>query len=82
MRRHDGGLPSCGRRWSGPRLGINWAGCIAWIIGFLVGIPEHLPGVPPDWVRADTPAALYSFAVGFIVYIALSRLGLRPPIVE
>ena len=35
-----------GRRWSGPRLGINWAGCIAWVIGFLVGIPEHIPGLP------------------------------------
>jgi cytosine permease len=68
-----------GRRWSGPRLGINWAGCIAWVLGFLVGIPEHIPGLPASWVKADNPSALYAFAVGFLTYIILARLGLRPP---
>src|SRR5206468_2509438 len=43
---------SSGRRWSGPRIGVNWAGCIAWIVGFLVGIPENLPGIPATWVKA------------------------------
>jgi cytosine permease len=71
-----------GRRWSGPRLGINWAGCIAWIVGFLVGIPEHLPGIPATWVRVDNPSGLYSFAVGFAVYLVLSKLGLRSPVAE
>jgi cytosine permease len=71
-----------GRRWSGPRLGINWAGCVAWALGFLVGIPEHLPGIPAAWVRADNPSELYSFAVGFVVYLALSKLGFRPPVVD
>jgi cytosine permease len=71
-----------GRRWSGPRLGINWAGYIAWIIGFLVGIPEHISGLPPALLKADNPSGLYSFFVGFIVYLILSRAGLRPPIVE
>jgi cytosine permease len=70
-----------GRRWSGPRLGINWAGYIAWIIGFMVGMPEHIPGLPAALVKADNPAALYAFATGFVVYIVLSRLGLRPPVV-
>ena len=69
-----------GRRWSGPRVGINWAGCIAWAIGFLVGIPEHIPGLPVAWVRADNPSELYSFAVGFLVYVLLAKLGVRPPI--
>jgi cytosine permease len=69
-----------GRRWSGPRLGINWAGCIAWIVGFLVGIPEHIPAIPAAWVRADNPSGLYSFIVGFLVYLVLSKLGLRSPI--
>jgi cytosine permease len=73
---------SSGRRWSGPRFGINWAGCIAWILGFLVGIPEHLPGIPAAWVRADNPSGLYSFVVGFLVYLVLSKGGLRPPLVE
>jgi cytosine permease len=70
-----------GKRWSGPRLGINWAGYIAWIIGFMVGMPEHIPGLPAALVRADNPAALYAFATGFVVYIVLARLGLRPPVV-
>ena len=71
-----------GRRWSGPRRGINWAGYIAWIIGFLVGMPEHIPGLPAALVKADNPSALYAFACGFVIYIVLARLGLRPPLVE
>jgi cytosine permease len=71
-----------GRRWSGPRLGINWAGYIAWIVGFLVGIPGRIPGIPASWVEADNPSALYAFASGFLIYILLARLGLRPPVVE
>ncbi|MEO8736871.1 MAG: cytosine permease [Edaphobacter sp.] len=70
-----------GRRWSGPRIGVSWAGCIAWILGFLVGIPEHIPGLPAAWVKADNPSCLYSFAVGFIVYLILAGVGLRPPVV-
>jgi cytosine permease len=71
-----------GRRWSGPRLGINWAGYIAWIVGFLVGIPGRIPGIPASWVKADNPSALYAFASGFLIYIVLAQLGLRPPVVE
>jgi cytosine permease len=71
-----------GRRWSGPRLGINWPGCIAWLVGFLVGIPEHLPGLPTSWVKADNPSGLYSFVVGFIVYFVLAKAGLLPAIAE
>jgi cytosine permease len=71
-----------GKQWSGPRLGINWAGYIAWIIGFMVGMPEHIPGLPAALVKADNPAALYAFATGFVIYIILARLGLRPPVVE
>ncbi len=70
-----------GRRWSGPRLGINWAGCIAWVIGFLVGMPEHIPGLPAALVKADNPSWLFAFASGFLIYIVLARLGLRPPVV-
>ena len=57
-----------GRQWSGPRRGINWAGYCAWALGFLVGIPNHLPGLPVAWVKADNPSVLYSFVVGFVVY--------------
>jgi cytosine permease len=71
-----------GRRWSGPRLGINWAGCIAWIVGFLVGVPEHLPGIPAAWIKADNPSGLYSFVVGFLVYLILAKAGLRSPVAD
>ena len=69
-----------GRKWSGPRVGINWAGCIAWALGFLVGIPDHLTFLPASWIAADDPSELYSFAAGFLIYIALAKLGLRPPV--
>jgi cytosine permease len=71
-----------GRRWAGPRLGINWAGCIAWLVGFLVGIPEHIPGLPAAWVKADNPSGLYSFIVGFVVYFVLAKAGLQSPVAE
>ena len=72
---------NAGMRWSGPREGINWAGYIAWAIGFLVGVPDHIPGLPAAWIRADNPAVLYSFAVGFFVYLLLSKLGVRPAVI-
>ncbi len=71
-----------GRKWSGPRVGINWAGCVAWAFGFIVGMPEHLTFLPASWVKADNPSELYSFAAGFILYAALAKLGLRPPVLE
>jgi cytosine permease len=71
-----------GRRWSGPRLGINWAGCIAWVIGFLVGIPDQIPGLPAGLVKADNPSELYAFASGFVIYLVLAKVGLRPPVVD
>jgi cytosine permease len=71
-----------GRRWSGPRVGVNWAGYLAWAIGFLVGIPDHIYGLPVAWIKADNPAVLYSFGAGFIVYFVLAKLGLRSAVVE
>jgi cytosine permease len=71
-----------GCQWSGPRSGINWAGCVAWAIGFVFGIPERIPGLPASWIKADNPAELYSFVIGFIVYLILSWLGLRPHVIS
>jgi cytosine permease len=70
-----------GKRWSGPRAGVNWAGYIAWALGFIVGILDRIPGVPAVLVAADHPAALYAFVVGFIVYWALAKVGLRPGVI-
>ncbi|HVA00317.1 MAG TPA: cytosine permease [Terriglobia bacterium] len=70
-----------GRKWSGPRRGINWAGYVAWAMGFVVGILNSIPGVPASWVKADRPAVLFSFIVGFVVYLVLAKAGLLPELV-
>jgi cytosine permease len=70
-----------GKRWSGPRKGINWAGYVAWAVGFVVGILNFIPGIPASWIRADRPAVLFSFIIGFVVYWALAKAGVRPEIV-
>jgi cytosine permease len=70
-----------GRRWAGPRQGINWAGYIAWAAGFLVGILPFLP-VPAEFVPYTQPAALYGFIVGFAVYMIMAKAGLEPKTAE
>ena len=70
-----------GRRWSGPREGINFAGYGAWLVGFVVGILPVLP-ISADMKQYVEPAPLYSFIVGFVVYFVLAKAGLQPKIVE
>jgi cytosine permease len=59
-----------GRKWAGPREGINFAGYIAWAVGFAVGNLSY------------QPAPLYSFIAGFAVYFILAKAGLQPKVVE
>ncbi len=66
-----------GRRWAGPREGVNLAGYGAWAVGFLVGILPFLP-VPTEWKTYAQPAVLYSFLTGFVVYAVLAKAGLEP----
>jgi len=66
-----------GKRWAGPRSGINWPGYIAWALGFLVGIIPFLP-VSAELKRYAEPAVVYSFIVGFLVYAVLAKAGLEP----
>lgn len=66
-----------GRRWAGPRQGINWAGYIAWALGFLVGIIPFLP-VSQELKTYAQPVVVYSFIVGFVVYLVLAKAGLEP----
>jgi len=70
-----------GKKWAGPREGINYAGYGAWAIGFVVGI---LPFLPVSQAVKDysQPAVLYSFIVGFVVYALLAKAGLEPKAVE
>jgi cytosine permease len=70
-----------GRRWAGPREGINWAGYIAWAIGFLVGILPFLP-LPAEMLPYTQPAALYGFIAGFVIYMAMAKAGLEPKTVN
>ena len=66
-----------GKRWAGPREGINWAGYLAWALGFLVGILPFLP--VSDSVKTYVqPAVLYSFVTGFVVYAVLAKAGMEP----
>ncbi len=69
-----------GRRWSGPREGVNFAGYGAWAVGFVVGILPFLP-LPADVKPYVEPAVLYSFVVGFLVYVLLAKAGLQPKVV-
>ena len=62
-----------GRKWAGPRKGVNWAGYAAWALGFAVGILPY---------RFAQPAVVYSFLTGFIVYALVAKMGGQPETVE
>jgi cytosine permease len=66
-----------GRKWAGPRAGINWAGYGSWAVGFIVGIIPFLP-VSDDIKTYSQPAVVYSFIAGFAVYALLAKAGLQP----
>ena len=70
----------CGGVWPGPRKGINMAGYIAVIVGFIVGIlPQPLlSAYIPASLASITPAAVYSFIVGFVLYLILAKAGMQP----
>ncbi len=68
-----------GRKWSGPRNGINWAGYIAWAVGFVVAI---LPTINAEKFGFISPAPVIAFVIGFVLYALLSKAGLEPDTVE
>jgi cytosine permease len=70
-----------GRKWEGPREGINFAGYGAWAVGFLVGILPFLP-ISASVKPYLQPAAVYSFVAGFVVYAGLAKAGLQPKVVS
>jgi cytosine permease len=67
-----------GGKWAGPRQGINWAGYLAWAVGFVIGILPLLGSVPASIKTYDQPAALFSMVAGFIVYIVVAKAGGEP----
>jgi cytosine permease len=66
-----------GRKWPGPRQGVNLAGYIAWAVGFVVGILPFLP-LPANVLPYMQPAVVYSFLVGFVLYWVLAKAGMQP----
>jgi purine-cytosine permease-like protein len=70
-----------GKRWAGPRQGVNIAGYGSWLVGFIVGILPFLP-IPASVLPYTQPAVLYSFFTGFIVYAVLAKAGLQPKVVQ
>ncbi len=66
-----------GRKWAGPREGVNWAGYIAWAAGFFVGVMPFM-SIFDGLKETIQPAALYSFIAGFLVYALCAKAGLQP----
>ena len=66
-----------GKKWSGPRAGVNPAGWIAWAIGFIVGISTHPKIGAPDEITAPVAA----FIVAAVVYYLCFKIGIRSAVV-
>lgn len=69
-----------GKKWAGPREGINFAGYGAWAVGFVIGILPFLP-ISEATKPYLQPAAVYSFVAGFLVYCLLAKAGLQSRVV-
>jgi cytosine permease len=62
-----------GGKWAGPRAGFNPAGWISWVLGFIVGAADFIPGLAGK-VPCPPVAA---FVVGFVLYLILAKVGLQ-----
>jgi cytosine permease len=67
-----------GGKWAGPREGINWAGYLAWAVGFAIGIAPLVSAIPASLTSWDTIAPLYGMIAGFVVYAVVAKLGGEP----
>ena len=67
-----------GKRWAGPRAGFNPAGWISWIVGFVVGAGDFIPGIAGQ-IPCPPVAA---FVVGFVLYYLLAKAGMESATLE
>jgi cytosine permease len=67
-----------GKKWAGPRAGFNMAGWISWVIGFVVGAADFIPGMK-GMIPCPPVAA---FVVGFVLYMLLAKIGLESRTLE
>jgi cytosine permease len=66
--------------WPGPRRGVNLAGCLAWVAGFVVGVvPPLAAEMGLRGLAGIQPAAVLAFVAAFSGYVVLARLGFEPP---
>jgi len=65
------------KRWPHSRPGVNFAGFGAWAGGFLIGIVPLLP-IPEHFLMVAQPASVFACVGGFVGYIVLGNMGLKP----
>lgn len=70
-----------GRKWTGPRGGVNIAGYAAWATGFLAGMIPFLP-VGTALKYYAQPATVYSAVIAFVVYWALAKAGFQSSVLS
>jgi cytosine permease len=68
-----------GRKWAGPRAGLNLAGWISWFAGFVVGAPDLFAMIPGlEGLKGSIPCPpLAAFIVGFVLYYILAKIGME-----
>ena len=68
-----------GRKWAGPRAGVNLAGWISWLVGFVLGAPGLFAKIPGLEFYADMIPCppMAAFIAGFVLYAVLSKVGLQ-----
>lgn len=73
-----------GRKWAGPRAGLNLAGWISWLAGFVVGAPDLFAKIPGlEGLSGAIPCPpVAAFAVGFVLYFVLAKMGLQSKSLE
>ncbi|GHT15785.1 hypothetical protein FACS1894170_13320 [Planctomycetales bacterium] len=73
-----------GFKWAGPRAGVNLAGWLSWLVGFVVGgatlvVTKFLGQTMPFEIPCPP---LSAFIVGFLLYLIFAKIGLQPKVLD